>query len=161
MESFVRDYLGNTEQHFVDEHQDNMFGPIRINAVAAGQNESGAKQARDETKARYGEWKTQKDKASAARISIFREVFRQDQKKPFDEACQSFEFVFAWSLTSLAGRGLKKWCCDLHAARKSLANHLSRDTDVRWMIDAMQSQVAILKEPAVAHYLLSRNRGKD
>ena len=130
---------GKQNRAFIDEHQDNLFGPIRLNAVAAGQNESGAKLAREETKARYVDWIAQKDKASSARISIFRDVFRQDQRKSFDEACQSLvTCAFAWNLTTLAARSLKKWCCDLHAARSSLAIHLSRDTDVRWMTDAIQ-----------------------
>lgn len=93
MESFVRDYYGEYRTAlFIDEHQDNLFGPIRTNAVVAGQNESGAKLAREETKARYVDWIAQKDKASSARISIFRDVFRQDQRKLFDEACQSLLF---------------------------------------------------------------------
>ena len=70
-------------------HQGNLFAPIRGYAAAARYNESGAKQAREETKARYVDWIAQKDKAASVRISIFRDVFRQDQRKPFDEACQS------------------------------------------------------------------------
>lgn len=84
-----RPLWGIKNNAFIDEHQDNLFGPIRLNAVAAGQNESGAKRAREETKARYIDWTAQKDKASSGRISIFRDAFRQDQRKLFDEACES------------------------------------------------------------------------
>jgi hypothetical protein len=155
---------GVIERRFVDEHQDNLFGPIRTYAGAVGQNEHGAKRAQEETKARYIDWIAEKDKASSVRISIFRDfrdVFRQDQRKPFDDACQSLESVFAWNLIILAARRLKKWCCELHAARTTLANHLSRDIDVRWITNAIGPQFNILSEPAVAYCLLSRHRGRD
>jgi hypothetical protein len=123
--------FASAEPHLIDQYQDNLFGPIRNCAVIAGQNESEAKHTREEVKARYIDWVAQKDKAPSVRISIFLDVFRQDHRKHFDEACQCLGCVFARNLTPLAARSLKKRCCDLHATRSSFTNQLSRDIDVR------------------------------
>jgi len=124
--------LGLLTSTLFDQHQDNLFHPIRNKAVTAGQHESGAQQARVEAKAHYVAWMSQKDGPSLVRKTIFRDVFRQDSRKRFDEACQSSGCVLASKLTILTARNLKKRCCDLHTARLHFINYLSGDADVRY-----------------------------
>ena len=130
IKSFVSDYSGSVEQGYVEQHQESHFDPINNEAMAVVRHESQAELAQIESEERYTDWIAQQDEASSGRKTIFRDVFRQDYRKRFDEAGQSSRVVLSWNLTTFSARNLRQQCSDLHATRLSFANHLSGGADV-------------------------------